>query len=55
MEMFNRLHKDENLTIILVTHQMNDVAEYTDHVIVLESGKVIADSTPKELFMIQSG
>ena len=50
MEMFNRLHKDENLTIILVTHQMNDVAEYTDHVIVLESGKVIADSTPKELF-----
>lgn len=50
MEMFNRLHKDENLTIILVTHQMNDVAEYADHVIVLESGKVIADSTPKELF-----
>lgn len=50
MEMFNRLHKDENLTIVLVTHQMNDVAEYADHVIVLESGKVIADSTPKELF-----
>ncbi|MYU58260.1 energy-coupling factor ABC transporter ATP-binding protein [Ligilactobacillus salivarius] len=50
MEMFNRLHKDENLTIILVTHQMNDVAEYADHVIVLESGKIIADSTPKELF-----
>lgn len=50
MEMFNRLHKDENLTIILVTHQMNDVAEYADYVIVLESGKVIADSTPKELF-----
>ena len=36
MEMFNRLHKDENLTIILVTHQMNDVAEYADNVIVLE-------------------
>lgn len=50
MEMFWRLHQEENLTIILVTHQMNDVANYADHVVVLEHGQVIADTTPDELF-----
>lgn len=50
MEMFKRLHREEGLTIILVTHQMNDVANYADHVLVLEEGHLIADTTPKELF-----
>ncbi|HIW88577.1 MAG TPA: energy-coupling factor ABC transporter ATP-binding protein [Candidatus Ligilactobacillus excrementipullorum] len=50
MEMFDRLHKEQHLTIILVTHQMNDVANYADHVIVMEKGRVIADSQPAEIF-----
>lgn len=50
MEMFKRLHQEEGLTIILVTHQMNDVANYAEHVLVLEEGHLIADTTPKELF-----
>lgn len=50
MQMFARLHKQQHLTIILVTHQMNDVADYADHVIVMEAGQVIADSTPAEVF-----
>lgn len=36
MEMFYRLHKDSGLTIVLVTHQMEDVANYADHMVVLE-------------------
>ena len=50
MELFKQLHQKEGLTIILVTHQMNDVANYADHVLVMEEGQLIADTTPKELF-----
>ena len=32
MNMFYQLHIDKGLTIVLVTHQMNDVATYADHV-----------------------
>ena len=47
--LFSRLHKN-GMTIILVTHQMNDVADYADHALVLEHGRLIADTTPKALF-----
>lgn len=50
MSLFKSLHEEEGLTIVLVTHQMNDVANYADHVLVMENGRLIADKTPKELF-----
>lgn len=50
MTLFAQLQKEQQLTIILVTHQMDDVANYADHVIVLEKGQVIQDTTPKALF-----
>lgn len=50
MEMFYKLNKEQNMTIVLVTHQMNDVSDYADHVIVIESGNVVKESSPKEVF-----
>ena len=50
MEMFNKLNKEQNMTIVLVTHQMNDVSDYADHVVVIESGKVVKEGSPKEVF-----
>lgn len=50
MEMFYRLHKEQGLTIILVTHQMDDVAQYADHLIVLDGGRVQRVGTPREIF-----
>lgn len=50
MEMFYRLNKEQKMTIILVTHQMNDVSDYADHVIVIESGNVVKEGSPKEVF-----
>lgn len=50
MDMFYRLYKDQGLTIILVTHQMDDVASYADHMIVLEKGTVKKEGHPRELF-----
>lgn len=37
-------------TVILVTHNMDDVAEYADDVLVLEQGKLIAHDTPAQIF-----
>lgn len=50
MSLFNELHEKENITIILVTHQMEDVAKYADHVIVLDAGHVVGQGSPKDVF-----
>jgi energy-coupling factor transport system ATP-binding protein len=50
MNMFNQLHIDNGLTIVLVTHQMNDVATFADHVVILEKGTVVRMGPPAEIF-----
>lgn len=50
MEIFQALRIKQHLTIILVTHQMDDVARYANHVIVLEKGRLLASGTPTEIF-----
>ena len=42
--------KREGITLLLVTHNMDDVAELADHVIALDNGHVVADGTPAEVF-----
>lgn len=50
MGMFQKLHEERGMTIILVTHLMDDVANYADHVLVLEKGKIVKDGTPQSVF-----
>lgn len=50
MTLFNRLHQEQGLTIILVTHQMEDVATYADEVAVMQAGKLLTCATPQEVF-----
>lgn len=50
MEIFKKLNQSEKMTIVLVTHNMDDVAEYADHVIALEKGKLIADRSKQDFF-----
>lgn len=50
MEMFHRLHKEKGISIILVTHLMDDVAEYADFMVVLEKGKVQKKGHPRDIF-----
>lgn len=48
-----KLIKDLNekgTTIIMVTHQMEQVAYYANHVIAMSNGQVVADTTPQQLF-----
>ena len=50
MEMFYRLHKDKNLTTILVTHNMEDAAKYADKIVVMHQGTVLKTGKPEEIF-----
>ena len=38
------------MTILLVSHSMEDVAEYVDRIIVMNKGSIMLDGTPKEVF-----
>ena len=45
-----KLHKESNITIILVSHSMEDVAEYVDRIIVMNHGQVAMQGKPSEVF-----
>lgn len=45
-----RMHKELGITIILVSHSMEDVAQYVDRLIVMNQGEVMYDGAPKEVF-----
>lgn len=52
-DLFQRLkdmHKNLGLTIVLISHSMEDVARYAEKMIVLYKGKVKYQGTPKEVF-----
>lgn len=42
--------KEMGKTIILVEHKMEEVAKYSDHIIVMDEGKIVLEGTPKEVF-----
>lgn len=50
MDLFERLHREQGLTIILVTHQMEDVAQYAEQVAVMRQGKLIKFGSPQDVF-----
>ena len=45
-----RLHEERHSTIILVSHSMEDVADYVERIIVMNQGSVMLDGTPREVF-----
>lgn len=49
MDLFSAYQK-EGHTVILVTHNMDDVADYADDVLVMEHGKMIKQASPVEIF-----
>lgn len=44
------LHKHTNMTVILVSHSMEDIARYVDRIIVMNRSKKMFDGNPKEVF-----
>ena len=49
MTLFKELHQS-GMTLVLVTHLMDDVANYADEVYVLEKGRVILSGSPQQVF-----
>lgn len=47
----SKLHKDSQITIILVSHSMEDIAKYVNRIIVMDGGRNELDGAPKEIFM----
>lgn len=48
--MISKMHKELGITVILVSHSMEDVAKYVDRIIVMNQGSVMYDGAPKEVF-----
>lgn len=50
LDLISKLHRENNMTIILVSHSMDDVANYVERLIVMGNGKVVFDDVPVEVF-----
>ena len=45
-----KLKEASNITVILVSHSMEDVAEYVERILVMNQGRIMYDDVPKEVF-----
>lgn len=45
-----KLREETGMTIVLVSHSMEDVAEYVERIVVMNQGRVMYDDTPREVF-----
>ncbi|MDE7340911.1 MAG: energy-coupling factor transporter ATPase [Lachnospiraceae bacterium] len=50
LDQIDSLHKEMGITVILVSHSMEDVAKYVERIIVMNKGSVLYDGVPKEVF-----
>ena len=50
LDQIAKLHDEMGITVILVSHSMEDVAKYVERIIVMNKGSVLYDAAPKEVF-----
>ena len=50
LDQIQHLHRETGITVILVSHSMEDIANYVDRIIVMNRGEKMLDGTPKEVF-----
>ena len=50
LQQIARLREEAGITIILVSHSMEDVAEYVDRILVMNHGEIMYDDVPREVF-----
>ncbi|MCR5023480.1 MAG: energy-coupling factor transporter ATPase [Lachnospiraceae bacterium] len=51
LDLVKDLHDKQNITIVLVSHSMEDVANYVDRILVMDKGSIIMDGDPKHIYM----
>ncbi len=50
LDQIAKLHDEMGITVILVSHSMEDVAKYVDRILVMNKGRIMFDNEPKEVF-----
>lgn len=45
-----KIHKEKNITVILVSHSMEDIAKYADRIVVMNKGEIAMTGKPEEIF-----
>jgi energy-coupling factor transport system ATP-binding protein len=50
LDQISKLKRETGITVILVSHSMDDVAKYVDRIIVMNKGRVMYDDVPHEIF-----
>ena len=50
LDQIEHLHRETGMTVILVSHSMEDIAKYVERIIVMNRGEKMLDGTPKEVF-----
>ena len=50
LDQIEHLHRETGMTVILVSHSMEDIAKYVGRIIVMNRGEKMLDGTPKEVF-----
>jgi len=48
--LIRQLHREEGMTVIWVTHTMEEVAELADRLLVLQEGRLVLEGSPAEVF-----
>lgn len=51
LTMLEELHAREHVTMLMVSHSMDDIARLADRLLVMSEGKIIASGTPREIFV----
>lgn len=50
LDQIEKLHRETDMTVILVSHSMEDIARYVERIIVMNHGEKMLDGTPREVF-----
>lgn len=50
LDQIARLHRERRITVVLVSHSMEDIARYVERIIVMNRGEVLFDDTPRGVF-----
>jgi energy-coupling factor transport system ATP-binding protein len=50
LEAIKKMHDETGITVIMVSHSMEDVAKYANRILVMDKGKLAMEGTPKEIF-----
>lgn len=50
LEQIYKLHKDNGITIVLVSHSMEDIAKFANRIVVMDNGNIVFDDIPQRVF-----